>query len=140
MKTPPFHLAYPVSDLDSVRAFFVGFLGAKVGRESSRWVDLNFFGHQISFHLSEAENLNPTTNSVDGDDVPTLHFGCVLDWDQWETLYARLAQLDTTFIIDKKIRFAGLAGEQGTYFIQGPCGLALEFKSFKDPRQLFATD
>lgn len=140
MSHPPFHLAYPVSDLGAVRTFFVETLGAVVGRESTRWVDLNFFGHQISFHLSEAQDLNSTTNQVDGDAVPTLHFGCVLNWEHWEALHARLIQFNTSFIIEKKIRFEGLAGEQGTYFVRGPCGLALEFKAFKDPEQLFATD
>ena len=135
---PPFHLAYPVSDLTAVRTFFTDTLGASVGREAERWVDLNFFGHQLSFHLSESIDLNPSTNEVDGDAVPTLHFGCVLLWEEWTSYYERLLVAKCEFLIAKKIRFEGKIGEQGTFFVKGPCGIAIEFKSFKDGSQLFA--
>ena len=135
---PPFHLAYPVSDLTAVRTFFTDTLGASVGREAERWVDLNFFGHQLSFHLSESSDLNPPTNQVDGDAVPTLHFGCVLLWEDWLSYYERFLVAECEFLIDKKIRFEGKVGEQGTFFVKGPCGIAIEFKSFKDGTQLFA--
>ena len=39
-----------------------------------------------------------------------------------------------------KIRFQGEVGEQATMFFLDPAGNALEFKSFRDPAQLFATD
>ena len=42
MMTPPFHLAYPVTDLDEARMFFTGMLGATVGRSAERWVTLTF--------------------------------------------------------------------------------------------------
>ena len=42
----PFHLAIPVRDLPSARAFYGGLLGCPEGRSSAQWVDLNFFGHQ----------------------------------------------------------------------------------------------
>ena len=138
--TPPFHLAYPVTDLDEARMFFTEKLGATVGRSAERWVDLNLFGHQISLHLIDGQDLNSATNTVDGDQVPTLHFGCVLDWTTWENNYAVLTERQAEFIIDKKIRFKDEIGEQGTYFVKGPCGIAIEFKSFKDPSQLFAAN
>ena len=140
MTTPPFHLAYPVTDLNEARLFFTSMLDATVGRSAERWVDLNLFGHQISLHLVDGQDLNSATNAVDGDQVPTLHFGCVLEWTAWETQYDVLNERRAEFIIDKKVRFKGEVGEQGTYFIKGPCGIALEFKSFKDPSQLFAAD
>ena len=36
------------------------------------------------------------------------------------------------------LSFAGKVGEQATLFILDPSGNALEFKSFRDPGQLFA--
>ena len=42
------------------------------------------------------------------------------------------------FIIEPYIRFRGLVGEQATMFFKDPSGNALEFKSFKDPSQIFA--
>jgi extradiol dioxygenase family protein len=35
------------------------------------------------------------------------------------------------------VRFEGLPGEQATMFFRDPSGNALEFKSFRDPDQLF---
>lgn len=39
---PPFHLAFPVRDLDEARAFYGDLLGCPEGRSSSEWVDFNF--------------------------------------------------------------------------------------------------
>jgi extradiol dioxygenase family protein len=43
------------------------------------------------------------------------------------------------FLISPRIRFAGEVGEQATMFLYDPSGNALEFKSFADTSQLFAT-
>ena len=136
----PFHLAIPVCDLDSTRVFYVEALGCSVGRASERWIDFNFFGHQLSAHVSP-ENLSPSrTNPVDGEDVPVRHFGIVLDWDDWQTLAERLKKKGITFLIGPTLRFKGSVGEQATMFILDPSGNALEFKAFKDDQQLFADD
>jgi extradiol dioxygenase family protein len=47
MTPPRFHLAFPVRDIASTRAFYEGLLGATVGREAERWIDFDFWGHQI---------------------------------------------------------------------------------------------
>ena len=51
MSIPPFHLALPVTDLEASRAFYAGLLGCGTGRESSRWIDFDFWGHQVVAHL-----------------------------------------------------------------------------------------
>ena len=81
---------------------------------------------------------NAPTNPVDGDQVPVPHFGAVLDWDDWESLGARLQAADYDFVIPPRVRFAGQVGEQGTFFVRDPAGNALEFKAFRDPTRLFA--
>ena len=134
----PFHLAAPIRDKETTRLFYRDLLGCEVGREAERWIDFNFFGHQLSLHVSE----NPetlATNRVDGKDVPVRHFGAVLPWDDWHTLRDRLVSAGVDFVIDPYIRFSGEIGEQATMFFLDPSGNALEFKSFKDPRQLYAT-
>ena len=60
----PFHLAIPVSDLDVALAFYEKHLGCCRGRESQDWVDLNFFGHQLSAHIKPDELANAKTNEV----------------------------------------------------------------------------
>ena len=133
----PFHLAFPVHDLQATRAFIVDVLGARVGRECDRWVDFDFFGHQVTAHLDPSSK-PATTNPVDGKTVPTFHFGVVLDWPTWERLAERLRSKHVDFIIEPYVRFQGEIGEQGTFFIKEPSGNGIEFKSFKDIGQLFA--
>jgi extradiol dioxygenase family protein len=134
----PFHLALPVTDLEAAEKFYCGLLGCGKGRTASRWIDLNFFGHQVTLHLVDADDMDIATNPVDGDSVPARHFGIVLDPASWRTLANRLEEADTQFLIAPKTRFAGETGEQSTLFITDPCGNALEFKSFADKAQLFA--
>ena len=136
---PPFHLAAPIRDKEEVRRFYVNQLGCTVGREAESWIDLDFFGHQLSFHVKpEGLNNQEPTNPVDGKDVPVRHFGAILDWDVWHDLAERLKRSETEFVIDPYIRFQGETGEQATMFFLDPTGHALEFKSFKDPEQIFA--
>ncbi|HVS17242.1 MAG TPA: VOC family protein [Planctomycetota bacterium] len=137
MTSPPFHLAFPVTDLARTRAFYADLLGCPVGRSSERWIDFDFYGHQISAHLV-AESAQAATNEVDGDDVPVRHFGAVLPWERWEALHRRLAAVGVAFRIAPRVRFAGEIGEQGTFFVLDPSGNALEFKTFRDPARLFA--
>lgn len=133
----PFHLAFPVTDIEATRRFYVDTLQCRVGRESGRWIDFDFFGHQISGHLAEHTE-DTAINAVDGDDVPVPHFGVILNWDDWQTLAERLKSIEAEFIIEPRIRFAGDHGEQATLFIRDPSGNALEFKSFRNPAAIFS--
>jgi extradiol dioxygenase family protein len=138
MNLPPFHLAIPVSDLAASRAFYGGLLGCAEGRSAERWVDFNFFGHQLVCHLVDSRAATGS-NPVDGHQVPVPHFGVVLELEQWRRLADRLRRHDVAFVIEPCLRFAGQAGEQATMFLLDPCGNALEFKAFADiERQLFA--
>ncbi|MGH8306969.1 MAG: VOC family protein, partial [Gammaproteobacteria bacterium] len=106
------------------------------GRESDRWIDFNFFGHQIVAHLAPFES-DAITNPVDGENVPVRHFGVILEWDQWHTLARKLKDAGMKFIIEPGIRFKGQVGEQATMFLKDPSNNTLEFKSFRDPKQIF---
>ncbi len=134
----PFHLAVPVDDLDAARAFYCDVVGCGTGRSAARWLDLDFFGHQVTLHLVDAHDGGVSTNPVDGDDVPARHFGIVLAPDDWQALAERLKSAAVDFLIEPHVRFRGEVGEQSTMFLLDPSGNALEFKSFSDPGQLFA--
>ena len=138
----PFHLAFPVSDLERTRDFYGRLMGCPEGRSSDEWIDFNLFGHQLVAHLAPPSKTgsadNDHHNPVDGHDVPVPHFGVVLDWDHFHGLADRLQQHGLKFVIDPYIRFAGQVGEQATMFFRDPSGNALEFKSFRDRSQLFA--
>src|SRR6476469_966564 len=135
---PPFHLAFPVHDLEAARAFYGGLLGCPEGRSAAEWIDFDFFGHQIVAHLDPAMRPRPHHNPVDGRDVPVPHFGAVLPLDEWERIAERLQAAEAVeFVIEPTIRFRGEAGEQATMFFRDPSGNALEIKAMRDPANLF---
>ena len=133
----PFHLAFPIKNIKETKMWYTNILGCSIGRESERWIDFNFFGHQISAHLSEEPDLI-THNKVDGQKVPSRHFGIILTASEWHTLAKRLSDLGVEFIIKPYTRFKGEKGEQSTLFIKDPSRNYLEFKSFKNDDMIFA--
>ena len=139
MSLSPFHLALPVADLESARRFYVELLGCATGREDERWIDLDFFGHQVTLHLADGDT-GTLSNPVDGDEVPVRHFGVILPPDDWQRLAGHLQAAGVDFLIPPRVRFRGEPGEQRTMFITDPSGNALEFKSFADPERIFARE
>jgi extradiol dioxygenase family protein len=140
MTLRPFHLAFPVHDLEAARAFYGGVLGCPEGRSAPEWIDFDLYGHQLVAHLvpGRGRGGDAGANGVDGHDVPVPHFGVVLDMADWEALAERLRAAGTVFGIEPHIRFVGQPGEQATMFFRDPSGNALEFKAFRDLGQLFA--
>lgn len=137
----PFHLAFPVHDLDEARAFWGGVMECSEGRSCAQWIDFNFYDHQIVTHLVPGCDVREdTVNAVDGHGVPVPHFGVILAIRQWQELADRLKTADVKFEIEPYIRFAGQAGEQATMFFKDPSGNAIEMKAFANIEQLFATD
>lgn len=134
----PFHLAIAVDDLAAADAFYSEIMGCAYGRRSDKWIDFDFFGHQLVVHYAPEDCGRAQTNAVDGKAVPARHFGVVLDKADWDALAAKLKRADVAFLIEPGIRFKGDAGEQGTFFLLDPAGNALEFKYFNDLAQLFA--
>lgn len=138
MSLPPFHLAFPVHDLAAARAFYGELLGCREGRSDTRWIDFDFFGHQIVAHLSDEARPRAASNPVDGHDVPVPHFGAVLAMAEWQALADRLTAANTAFVLEPNVRFAGQSGEQATMFFLDPSGNAIEIKAMADPAKLFA--
>ncbi|KXZ53250.1 hypothetical protein GPECTOR_7g1144 [Gonium pectorale] len=115
--TTPFHLAFPVRDVEEARQFYGGILGCPEGRSAATWVDFNLYGHQIVAHLVRGYNAAASHNAVDGDPVPVPHFGAALTVDEFHSLAERL---------------------KWTMFFHDPSGNALEFKAMTNPDNLFA--
>lgn len=134
----PFHLAIPVDDLDAAAAFYGELLGCERGRSDTRWIDWNFYGHQLVTHCVDEMPSAPQHNAVDSHAVPVPHFGVVLDMEDWQALADKLQAAGTEFVIEPYVRFKGQPGEQATMFFHDPAGNALEFKAFKSLSQLFA--
>jgi extradiol dioxygenase family protein len=142
MTVTPFHLAFPVDDLEAARHFYGSVLGCPEGRSSAEWIDFDLFGHQIVAHhkpgAAPRNRAARDSNAVDGHDVPVPHFGVVLSPPQWRVLADRVRSAGVTFLIEPHTRFEGQVGEQSTMFFLDPAGNALEFKAFADMTALFA--
>ena len=138
MSLRPFHLAIPVSNIEKARDFYGNLLGFEEGRSSEKWIDWNFYGHQLVTHEDKTMQNNNVHNPVDGQQVPIPHFGVVLSIDDWNPLAEKLKNIGTKFLIEPYTRFKGEPGEQATLFFLDPFGNALEFKAFNNLESLFA--
>jgi hypothetical protein len=131
-----FHLAIPVSDLDAANDFYINVLGCSKGRSSTKWMDFNFYGHQLVCHEVK-KSVNKDSNDVDGNNIPVPHFGIILEWNQFQKLSADLQSKNINFIIEPTIRFKGQVGEQAIMFLKDPSNNAIEFKSFRNNDEIF---
>ena len=136
-KLRPFHLAFPIYNIDNTIKWYTEVLGCTIGRKDFKWVDFNFFGHQISGHLVNKKNILIPTNLVDGHSIPARHFGIILEPSEWKVLSKKLIDNKIQFIIKPNIRFKGEKGEQSTFFISDPNGNVLEFKAFNNDTMIF---
>lgn len=135
----PFHLAFPIRDLESTRAFYRDVIGCREGRSAETWIDFDFFGHQISAHLVPGAGKDAAVNPVDGHGVPIPHFGAILSMNEWHRLKDRFEQNGIEFGVAPHIRWQGQPGEQATMFVRDPSGNALEFKAFGKEDEIFSS-
>ena len=135
-KLRPFHLAFPVDDLEKAKQFYVNVLGCTTGREKDKSCVFKFFGHQIVAHLVPTMP-ELSTNPVDGKQVPAMHFGLVMEWNDWHQLKDKFDKNGVEFAIGPYTRYENQPGSQATMFIVDPAGNHLEFKSFKDESAIF---
>lgn len=133
-----FHLALPCKDIAETRAFYLDVVKAGLGRQTEHWLDIDLFGNQLTFTQSGSFNFDFKNYRLEDYILPSFHFGVIVPVEVWGELYARLFQMDleitteATFMQDK-------TGEHLSFFIQDPNGYMVEFKSFKDPKDIFAT-
>lgn len=134
----PFHYAFKVKDISSTRAFYIDLLGCKEGRSTESWIDFDFFGNQLSGHVSSNLPELDFCGKVDGIEVPIPHFGCVISVQAFKVLQQRLEDANIAFVVKPQIRYEGLVGEQHTMFVFDYSGNPLEFKAFSKQEELFA--
>lgn len=117
----PFHLSIVVSDLEQARNFYVNLLGCQVGRDRGQWIDILFFGHQMTLH-QEREGMIAK---------PIDHFGPILEKQEWENILELLTSNGIVFEMQPLIRQEGTQLESGKYIVKDPAGNVLEFKYYK---------
>ena len=116
--TRPFHLSFSVPDLAATKRFYSAVLGCQLGRDAGAWVDVNFFGHQLTLH---EERAGLPAVAID-------HFGPFLRRERWEEIVRRLRAADIAFEVEPFVRDAGGPDEVGKFIVRDPAGNRLEFK------------
>lgn len=125
-----FHLAFPVADIPTTKAFYVEGLGCEAGRESANSVILNLYHHQIVAHTTD--DLEPQTG------IYPRHFGLVfLEEADFEALLNRAMDKGLKLYQQPKRRFPGSPLEHRTFFLEDPFYNLLEFKYYCNPQAIF---
>jgi len=135
MKT--FHYAFKITDIESTRKFYIKLLGCSEGRSTENWIDFNFFGNQLSAHISANIPELDYCGKVDGISVPIPHFGCLIPVNEFKTIQEKLEAINTEFIVKPYMRYAGKTGEQRIMFFLDPSGNPIELKAFTNEAEVF---
>jgi len=130
---PILHLSLPVDDLDLARHFYVDQLGCTPGRTRPDWIDVWFYGMQVTLHAEPRQVLAP-----DGQGV--RHFGVTLSRADLDALLERLRSQPIVWLREATTDHAGTDHEQTKAMIADPSGNAIELKAYPDPRSAFETD
>lgn len=134
----PFHYAFKVKDIESTRKFYVGLLEYTEGRSTDSWIDFNFFGNQLSAHVSDNIPEADYRGMVDKVQVPIPHFGCIVPLDTFQKIQQRLQDHNVHLVVSPQTRYPDTIGEQKTMFVLDDSGNPIEFKAFKDEREVYA--
>ncbi len=133
-----FHYAFKVKDIESTRKFYVELLGCEEGRSTESWIDFDFFGNQLSAHISDEIPALDYCGKVDDIKVPIPHFGCLLTQSEFNQIQQSLESAEIEYIIKPQTRYEGKVGEQLTMFVLDYSGNPLEFKSYSDEEDIFS--
>jgi extradiol dioxygenase family protein len=127
MPTPPIlHLSLPVRDLQESKDFYLDRLGCGLGRERDEYVDIWFYGMQLTLHEQPSQLLDATATGC-------RHFGVTLTRPELDELVARLDAQDVEWVDRVTTEHAGTPQEQTKAKLRDPSGNLIECKSYADP-------
>lgn len=132
-----FHLAFKVKDIESTIKFYHKILGCKIGRQTENWIDLDFFGHQLSAHISKNIPNLDYCGKVENLTVPIPHFGCILNDSDFNIVQQQLEKHKFDFIVEPQLRYKNKKGEQQTMFVLDYSNNPIEFKNFTNQNEIF---
>ena len=130
-----FHMSLPCLSVKETKGFYTN-IGASLGRKTQNWVDVNLFGHQITFIKSGKFNYNIPNYVFEGKILPSFHFGIILDSKTWNNIHTKL-KAQNLDVVAESIFLKNKIGEHISFFIKDPNDYMLEFKSFKNSKNIF---
>ena len=123
--------------LASTIPFYTEVLGCATGNsEEGKWIDINFWGNELTLHQSE-EQLPGVRHDVDMGNVSVPHFGAHMPEAEFQALKQRIESSQFDYLDQPYRRFKGTEFEQETFFISDPNGNVLEMKTMVNPSVLF---
>jgi hypothetical protein len=127
---PILHLSLPVRDLASSKRFYVDALGCEVGRERPDFIDVWFYGLQLTLQQHPDQVLPDAQRGV-------RHFGVTLSHDDLAALLTRLENRPVAWLHEVHTDDPGTPQEQTKAKILDPSGNAIELKAYADPDAAF---
>jgi len=126
-----FHLAFPITDLEEAKRFYVDGLGCGLGRVSAKAITLELKGHQLVGHLAK-RSLEPPKG------IYPRHFGLVFTSEEdWQAMADRATAKGLKFYQHPRRRFPGTRIEHSTFFLEDPFHNLLEFKHYTHESAIF---
>jgi extradiol dioxygenase family protein len=122
---PILHLSLPVRDLRVARDFYVEALGCQAARTRSDFVDVWFFGMQVTLQDRPDEVGESTAGG-------SRHFGVTLSRDEFDELVTRLEAAAVPWLVPVTTDHAGLSTEQTKAKLADPSGNVIEIKTYRD--------
>ncbi len=132
-----FHLAITVHDIEKAKKFYKNTLGLEIGRETSKWFDVNFYNHQLTIQLDLKKVTPQNSKRLHELAVPPHHFGIILSENAWDSMKRYLTEKKVEILKLSSTFFEGSNYEQYSMFIKDPSENIIEFKSFKDRSHIF---
>ena len=120
------HFSIPVDDLETARQFYVDAFGCSVGRVREDWIDIWFFGMQLTLQHRPDEVRSPEEQGV-------RHFGVVLtDAASYSSLVDRLRAAGVRWLSEPAghadVELSGKVGGK----LADPSGNVIEVKHYAD--------
>ncbi len=122
---PILHLSIPVRDLDEACRFYTEVLGCSIGRSYDEFVDVWFFGMQVSL-----QNRPDQVTALDRAGV--RHFGVTLDRAAFDVAAARVNDHGVQWLVGVSTDEPGTALEQTKGKLADPSGNVIELKTYPD--------
>jgi extradiol dioxygenase family protein len=129
---PILHLSLPVRDLAETKQFYAETLGCEVGRERPDFIDIWFYGLQLTLQLQPDQVLPLEQRGV-------RHFGVTVETDELDELMTRLGAAPIEWVSPLHTDYPGTPQEQTKAKIADPSGNVIELKAYVDPSAAFET-
>lgn len=127
MAEPILHLSVPVADLDDSREFYADVLGCRIGRAREEFIDVWFFGLQLTL-----QHRPDQVTALDPQGV--RHFGATfVDRASYDAVVDRVEASGVEWLSPPRLH-AELSGKDGGK-LADPSGNVIELKYYADPTE-----